>query len=309
MRNDGRALEELVEYVEKTLANEGFQVEVNRKLHNDEGVQIAEFDVTVKGVFGSTQISWLIECRDRPSSGKAPGDWILALANKRDIYRFNKVTAVSTTGFSPAATLHAEKLNVELREVAATSPEDFRPWLKLVEVELIEHDVSLADIDFVLDKKTITPAHEDYLKKLVSSADGRQRAVLVSGETGAKLSLHIACREALEVAGALNELDPDGDAVAIDMTVEYEAADAQLLMETPDGNVRVRKIRFQGSVRAVLKKFPVVGHSVYRAVSNEEDIAQSASAHIPLPSGETVAVTFTKVIDRNQYQVSWKATR
>lgn len=135
MRNNGRALEELVEYVEKTLATEGFQVEVNRKLHNDEGVQIAEFDVTVKGQFGSTGISWLIECRDRPNSGKAPGDWILALANKRDVYRFNKVTAVSTTGFSPASVLNADKLNVELREVAVTSPEDFRSWLILVVIK------------------------------------------------------------------------------------------------------------------------------------------------------------------------------
>lgn len=309
MRNNGRALEKLVEYVEKTLANEGFRVAVNRKLHNDEGVQIAEFDVTVKGQFGSTEISWLIECRDRPSSGKAPGDWILALANKRDVYRFNKVTAVSTTGFSPASVLNAEKLNVELREVTATSPEDFRSWLKLAEVELVQHDISLADIDFVLDKDYITPAREHYLQQLISSPDGRQRAVLVSDETGAKLGLHIACREALEVAGALNMLDPDGDAVEIDMTVGYEAADAHLLMETPDGNVRVRTIRFQGSVRAVLKKFPVVGHSVYRTVCSEEDIAQSASAHILLPSGETVALTFTKVIDCDQFQVTWKATR
>lgn len=309
MKNDGRALEELVEYVEKTLASEGFQVEVNKKLYDDEGVQIAEFDVTVKGQFGSTEISWLIECRDRPSAGKAPGDWILALASKRDVYRFNKVTAVSTTGFSPAAAQNAAKLDVELREVTATSPEDFGSWLKVADVELLQHDISLADIDFVLDKNYITPLHERYLLELMSSADGRQRAVLVSGKTGAKLNLHIACREALEVAGAFDGLNPVDDAVEIDMTVGYEATDSHLFMETPDGNVRVRSIRFQGAVRAVLTKFPVIGHSVYRTVCSKDEIAQSASANIPLPSGETVALTFTKVIDRDQYQVSWKATR
>lgn len=309
MRNDGRALEELVEYVEKTLANEGFQVDVNRKIHDDEGVQIAEFDVTVKGRFGSTEISWLIECRDRPSSGKASGEWVYALAGKRDVYRFDKVTAVSTTGFSPAAVLAAEKLDVELREVAATSPKEFSSWLKLAEVELLQHDISLADIDFVLDKNFITPARDRYMQQLISSPDGRQRAVLVSGVTGAKLDVHTACREALAVAGGFNLVEPGGDAVEIDMTVEYEATDAHLLMETPDGDVRVRKIRFQGSVRAVLKKFPVVGHSVYRAVCSEEAIAQTASANIPLSSGETVALTFTKVVDSDQYQVNWKTTR
>lgn len=309
MKNDGRALEELVEYVEKTLSNEGFQVDVNRKLHNDEGVQIAEFDVTVKGGFGSTEVSWLIECRDRPSSGKAPGDWIGALASKRDVHRFNKVTAVSTTGFSPAAVSVAEKLNVELREVTATSPAEFSSWLKLAEVELVQRDVSLGDLDFVFDKNFITPARYTYLQQLTSSPDGRQRVVLVSGVTGSKLDVHIACREALAAAGGFNVVEPDGDAVEIDMTVEYEAPEAHLLMETPDGNVRIRKIRFQGSVRAVLKKFPIVGHSVYRAISSGGAIAQTASANIPLPSGETVALTFTKVTDHDQYQVNWKTKR
>lgn len=309
MKNNGRALEKLVEYVEKTLANEGFRVEVNRKLHNDEGVQIAEFDVTVKGNFGSSEISWLIECRDRPSSGKAPGDWILALANKREVFRFDKVTAVSTTGFSPAAILHAEKLNVELREVTATSPDSFRSWLKVTEAELIQHDLSLADIDFVLDKNSITPASARYLQQIVSLPDGRQRAVLVCGEAEERLSLHIACRKALAVAGTFNTLTPSGDAVEIDLTVGYEATDAHLFMETPDGNIRIRKIRFQGSIRATLKKFPILGHSVYRRISSKDEIAQSATAHIPLPTGETVAFTFIKVIDQDQYQVTWKATR
>lgn len=231
------------------------------------------------------------------------------MANKRDVFQFNKVTAVSTTGFSPAAVQHANKLHVELREVAATSPEDLSSWLKLAEVELVQHDISLADIDLVFDKDFITPAREHYLQQLMSLPDGRQRAVLVSGETGDKLSFHIACREALAVAGAFNALDLLENAQEIDMTVEYEAAGAHLFMETPDGNVRVRKIRFKGSVRAVLKKIPVVGHSVYRTVCSEEDFAQSATAHIPLPSGETVAMTFTKVIDRDQYLVTWKATR
>jgi hypothetical protein len=309
MRNDGRELEEFVANVEKTLSNEGFQVNVNRKLYNDEGVQIAEFDVILNGRFGSTEISWLIECRDRPSSGKAPGEWIYALASKREVHQFNKVTAVSTTGFSPAAVLASEKLNVELREITATSPEELRSWLQLVEVELVQHDISLADIDFVFDKNFITPERDQYVQQLTSSPDGRQRAVLVSGVTGYRLNLHTACREALASAGGFNVVKPGDDAAKIDMTVEYEAADAHLLMETPDGNVRIRKIRFQGSVRAVLKKFPVIGHSVYREVCSGGAIAQTASARIPLPSGEAVALSFIKVTGQDQYHVNWKAMR
>lgn len=308
MRNDGRALEELVEYVEKTLSTEGFQVSVNRKLHNDDGVQIAEFDVIVEGRFGSTDISWLVECRDRPSSGKAPGEWIYALASKRDVHGFNKVTAVSTMGFSPGAILAAEKLNVELREVTATSPEELQYWLSLTEVELVQHDLSLRDINFVVDKNSITPARSHYLQQLIGTSEARQRIVLVSGATGSKLSLHTACREALAATGGLDSIEAGGDAANIEMTIECEVEESPLLIETPDGNVRIRRIHFQGSVQASLKKFPVVGHSVYRPIKNGKPIAQTASAHIPLPSGESIALTFTKANDHNQYQINWKVS-
>lgn len=307
MRNDGRALEELVEYVEKTLSNEGFQVEVNRTLHNEEGIQIAEFDVTVVGRFGSTEISWLIECRDRPSSGKAPGEWVYALSGKRDVHRFDKVTAVSTTGFSPAAVLAAETLDVELREIVATSPDELMSWLRISEVELVQHDISLADLDFVLDKEFVTSARKSSLEKLLSAPDSRQKVVLVSGVNGAEHGVHTACREALAVAGGFDVVEPGGDAVEIDMIVEYEAGSAHLLLKTPEGNIRIRRIRFRGSVRASLKKLPVVGHSVYREIGQGGAIAQTAKARVPLPSGEVVTLTFTKVSDQDQFRISWKA--
>jgi hypothetical protein len=307
MRNDGRWLEKLVQYVEETLSNEGFEVNVNRKLYNNEGVQIAEFDVTVNGRFGSTEISWLIECRDRPSSGKAPGEWILALSGKREVYKFNKVTAVSTTGFSPSAVSAAEKLGVELREVTATSVEEFKSWLNFAEVELVQFDISLADLDFVFDKDFITPVRDRYLQSLTSSHDSRHNVVLVSGVTGSKFSLHTACREALVAAGEFNMVN--GDDVVIDMTVEYMSRENQLLIETPDGNVPIKRIRFQGVVRAVFEKLPVLGHSIYREVITGEAIAQTAAAHIPLPSGETVGLTFTKVIHGDHCQVNWTTTR
>ena len=76
---------------------EGIRVTTNDKIYNDEGIQIAEFDIEVRGKLGSMDFSWLIECRDRPSSGPAPGSWIEQLLGRRTRFGFNKVTAVSTT--------------------------------------------------------------------------------------------------------------------------------------------------------------------------------------------------------------------
>ena len=92
---DGKQLEALVAFVEKALLPEGFEVRANERVYNDEGAQIAELDVEIRGRIGSTNISWLIECRDRPGDGPAPGAWIEQLVGRRTRFGFNK--AVSYT--------------------------------------------------------------------------------------------------------------------------------------------------------------------------------------------------------------------
>ncbi len=67
MKTDGTQIELLVAFVEEVLLQQGFTVKTRKLIYNDDGVQIAEFDVEVRGKFGSTEIAWLIECRDRPS--------------------------------------------------------------------------------------------------------------------------------------------------------------------------------------------------------------------------------------------------
>src|SRR5438876_3903181 len=101
MASDGKQLETLVAFVEKTLTPHGLTVSTNRRVFNDEGAQIAEFDLEICGKFGSTDIRWLVECRDRPGQGPSPGSWIEQLVGRRARFGFNKVTAVSTTGFAP----------------------------------------------------------------------------------------------------------------------------------------------------------------------------------------------------------------
>lgn len=118
MEKDGKALEQLVRNIETRLLPEGFTVECNERVYED-GVQIAEFDIVIAGPLGSTTIKWLLECRDRPSDGPAPGSWIEQLVARRSRFNFDKVFAISTTGFAQGAIEYAAKSGVVLRTVQA----------------------------------------------------------------------------------------------------------------------------------------------------------------------------------------------
>ena len=48
MITDGKKLEGLVTFVEKTLLPQGFDVKTNERVYNNDGVQIAEFDIEIR---------------------------------------------------------------------------------------------------------------------------------------------------------------------------------------------------------------------------------------------------------------------
>ena len=128
-RNDGRSLEQLVSVIESRLVPQGFQVELRERVYNDSGIQIAEFDILITGRVGSMTFSWLIECRDRPSEGAAPAQWIEQLIGRQRRFRFDKVMAVSSTGFCDEAIKVAADANIELRHLDELTPEAIGDWL------------------------------------------------------------------------------------------------------------------------------------------------------------------------------------
>jgi hypothetical protein len=117
MRNSGRQLEQLIKDIEQHLLPERFNVELNDRVFTEDGIQIAEFDIVITGRLGSSSVKWLIECRDRPSDGPAPGAWIEQLLGRKLRFNFDQVIAVSTTGFAEGAKEFADKAGIILRTV------------------------------------------------------------------------------------------------------------------------------------------------------------------------------------------------
>jgi hypothetical protein len=273
MHRNGKALESIVAIVERTF--DGAHVEVREKAFDEDGNQVAEFDIVISGKFGSTDLRWLIECRDRPSEGAAPAQWIEQLVGRRSRFNFNKVTAVSTTGFAPGAVSYADDEGIELRVVESLSPSQLSKWLHISEISSVTRDIVLRSAHVELDAQE-PPAHVDAVALLLATHTD-DRPLLRSCKT------NVQCRFSDAFVSALHQLE---DALSSRFVVEenqsikfianYTAED-HYVVETHAGTIPIRRIHFEGSVRVKsVEKAVLTGAKVYRESTTKRDISQVA---------------------------------
>lgn len=153
-RNDGKRVEKIVALFENFFKEEGCVVTVNDKVYNEDGKQIAEFDIIVEKTSGENLFKWLIECRDRPKSGSAPASWIEQLIGRKARFGFDRISAVSTSGFSPGAVDRAEFGNIELRDMNELSPEQFGDWLTQNFQHLLNQHFEIKNVIFYSENPT-----------------------------------------------------------------------------------------------------------------------------------------------------------
>lgn len=188
MKNDGRFLEDFVRKVEETFAGGTVKVESGKRVFDEIGVQIAEFDLIVTGKLGSTNLCVLIECRDRPSVGAAEASWIEQMVGRRQAHSFSHVIAVSTTGFSPGAQAVAKKLNIELREVTRFDPQELGSWIG-AGINIVLREMKVGRIDALLTPRAGTSdIVKQALGELLASKKGKGE-ILITPRSGPKFSV------------------------------------------------------------------------------------------------------------------------
>ena len=276
MTSEGKQLEALVAFVEKSLLPQGFEVKTNERVYDRDGVQIAEFDIEVRGKVGSTSFTWLIECRDRPSEGPAPGAWIEQLVGRRTRFAFNKVTAVSTTGFAPGAVNFAQSEGIELREVKALSPKDFESWLAIRYHHHIEKITALRHASVLVHEKE-TEERKHALLEILSSAPANP-AFLKSSKTGKCSTPAEAFSYAVGANGSLfDDLLMNGPGKKVRLHVEYDNDDDHFVVETSRGLIRVTAIYFEGEISMKETLVPRAVTAEYRHADSGQPISQFAS--------------------------------
>lgn len=301
MTADGKNLEALVAYAEETLLPKGFTVTTNERVFNDEGVQIAEFDIEIRGKVGSTSIAWLIECRDRPANGPAPGAWIEQLVGRRTRFGFNKVTAVSTTGFAPGATDFAHAQGIELREVKSLAPEEFTDWLKIQHIHHIEQNTMLVGATFQIDESELNDKR--HLLTEILSKVGVSIPFLKSSKSGLTTTLtNVFTNAVTQIDGLFEGLIANGSGKQFRVRASF-TDDDYLIVETTDGPVRIRAILFVGEAHLKEALVPLMGTVEYRHTKTGEVISQVASFAPQLIHGKKFSTEMHKIGDTGETHV------
>jgi len=302
MKPDGKQLEGLVSFVEEKLIPHGFTVETNTKVFDDDGVQVAEFDIEIRGKIGTTEIAWLIECRDRPSQGAAPGSWIEQLVGRRRRFGFNKVTAVSTTGFAKGVKEFALKSGIELREVKKLTKEAFEDWLLIKEITSETRQTILHHAKILADKNEEKEKIEA-LKEILNESTG-ETPILHSIVSQENVPFKNAFLGAVnEVGNLFDDIKPDGEAKPVHLNVNYVNDKEHFVMKTNCGSVRVRVIQFYGELRIITQKVPLIETSEYRKLENEEAISQVAIFGSQKILGHEVSLEFHKLKETGETHV------
>lgn len=278
-KNDGKKLEGLVAFIEKTFAEEGCEIITNDKVYNEAGEQIAEFDAIISKPGEGGANRWLIECRDRPSSGAAPASWIEQLIGRKGRFQFDKVTAVSTTGFSPGARDRAEFGGIELREMKELSAEEFGEWLTTEYQYVLSQHFELVNVEVFIDSPTMefSMALNDALQKMAS---GELPGFLVPAHQ-TYASAEALLNSVLAQSPDLANIPASSEPVDVVLDSDYSNIDDPVLIETALGALRVTKIKFHTRLTSLQHTAPIWG-AEYRVHQQEEKISDVATANYNL---------------------------
>jgi hypothetical protein len=274
MKKTGRQLEHLIREIEENLLPDGFDIVANERIFNDSGIQIAEFDIEITGYLGTTHIRWLIECRDRPSEGPAPGSWIEQLVGRRGRFNFNRVTAVSTTGFSEGAIEYAKREDIELRSVDELTIDKIADWFRLTHVDAI---VKLGVVNHarLIGDSEVSEAVLESLKRLIAGA-GREEPILAHTGSDNLLSVSQAWQAVVnENPQLFDGLVPNGEGRRVKLCVHYPNPSDRYQVRTDKDVVDIVQILFLADLSIVHKQVPVSQITQYSRAQEREIIAQS----------------------------------
>ena len=302
MNNTGKDLEDYVRTILGSLLPLDFTISPRVREHNEKGIQVNEFDIVINGKMFTYDFKWLIECRDRPSQGPAPRRWIENLVARRQLNKFDKVTAVSTTGFSSGAFDLAKDQRIGTYHVKTFDPENLLDWFKNNQILYIR---PLFKVNYVA-LFTQVPNEEDneLLSALMINTNIHSK-ILSFKENPNKISLKFACDDALRQIPEMEKLIDDNlklMANKLRFDVEYSNPDFQYHLNLDDKKIIIRKIVFIGDFQLEQISLPILKVKQYISEEDESIVAESAFFKLNIDD-KNVDLAFHKVKEKDQIKI------
>jgi len=298
MKNSGKKLEDLVSQIERILLPQGFEIYKNRREYDDDGVCSNEFDIVVEGKVGSGYYKGLIECRDRPSQRKAPKSWMEQLYGRQQEGQFNKVIAVSTTGFSPGAIKYAEKFGIEVHVLSEIRIDQISNWFQLQRFILSQPIITLNKSIIYISEDTTNELRLIF-KKFIHTISPNDN-IFQSTINEKKYSLNQLFVQVVDsFHKSRNTPIPEEDHVPINLIAEYPNDESHYILVTERGDIRIRQILFIGELNNKIEEVPLSIITKYSNISMNEDIVTSVNYNFQL-NNTPIEVSFHHKNDTNE---------
>ena len=286
MGNTGKELEQLVKYVEEVFLPKGFTVTLNQKVFDEDGNQIAELDLIISGQLSTTKISWLIECRDRPSQGAAPVSWIEQLVGRRMRFQFNKVTAVSTTGFAPGAVEFANESGIELRTVGQITRSQIENWFSIEEIAFSHTIGDLKHVGLTIDNESVNVQDEQELKEIFSKFNS-DSMVFINTRTNETVSANNIWEDVMnQTPNLIDNVVPNGEPRRKKVEVNFTNPEGRYAIKLQTKIIHVLSGVFIADVRTELTLIPISKITKYSIVGESQSIAESVHFDLPIGDGK-----------------------
>jgi hypothetical protein len=205
------------------------------------------------------------------------GDWIEQLVGRKDRFLFNKVTAVSTTGFTEGAREFAKERGIELREVRSLDAAELGDWMRLQFMMRVERRCDMGHASVNIEDG----ASEDQkaaLREALAPPGMAQKPILKSSRTGQFSELRFAFLGAVETQPQLfDDVVPNGPAKPVRIRANYTNGEDHFVLETRVGDVRINDILFTGELRIIETLIPLAVTAEYSGVGDGEVTSQYAA--------------------------------
>ncbi len=256
-----------------------------------------EVDVAVRGTVAGAEIIIVFECRDRARLEDVT--WIEQLATKQRNTGVQAVIAVSSTGFSPAASRVAAHAGIQLRVLSELTATDLFSWMGAgtMEVRLRTFRITHASVDLDSSLAPDTRLSEAAIARLQSMTDGTP--VLWSKVDGRLFSLHDAW---LALGPQAFESDlQSGEVRNLTLGVAYRNPAKRYQIETNAGLADIEKITFRGQFWFFDQTIPI--DKIYEYKERDSTLAERVAFAVDVGAGP-INIAFDRTEDGRLYSVS-----